>query len=75
MVILLQVLPGLAQPRILLLLSYGAMLWVMGMLVSWCSAACNNPVFADIVPEHLRRSAMSCLIPKWCISYPIKVAT
>mmetsp|Transcript_12335 Transcript_12335/g.34636 ORF Transcript_12335/g.34636 Transcript_12335/m.34636 type:complete len:131 (+) Transcript_12335:3-395(+) len=33
---------------------YAAVLMPMGLLVSWCAACCNNPVFSEIVPEHLR---------------------
>ncbi len=29
---------------------------VMGLSVSWCSAGCNSPVFADIVPPDMRTS-------------------
>jgi len=48
---LLKILPPLAG------VSFGpyfVLLWAMGMLVSWCATSCNNPVFADVVPEHLR---------------------
>ena len=26
----------------------------MGLLISWAAPACNNPLFAEIVPPHLR---------------------
>lgn len=34
---------------------YFVTLWAMGLLISWSATGCNNPVFADVVPEHLRR--------------------
>ena len=33
---------------------YGWMLVTLGLLKSWPASACNNPVFAEIVPPHLR---------------------
>ena len=30
------------------------MLVTMGLLKTWAAPACNNPVFAEIVPPHLR---------------------
>mmetsp|Transcript_5450 Transcript_5450/g.15171 ORF Transcript_5450/g.15171 Transcript_5450/m.15171 type:complete len:500 (+) Transcript_5450:565-2064(+) len=33
---------------------YMSVLILMGLTVSWCSAACIGPVFSEIVPEHLR---------------------
>lgn len=33
---------------------YTAVLGVMGLLISWAAPACNNPIFAEIVPPHLR---------------------
>jgi len=33
---------------------YFVTLWAMGLLISWSATGCNNPVFADVVPEHLR---------------------
>ena len=33
---------------------YGALLLVMGATISWAAPACNNPIFAEIVPPHLR---------------------
>lgn len=35
---------------------YGITLFVMGLSISWCSSGCNSPVFADIVPTHMRTS-------------------
>lgn len=33
---------------------YGSVLVIMGVLKVWAAPACNNPVFAEIVPPHLR---------------------
>lgn len=33
---------------------YGAILVTMGLLKVWAAPACNNPVFAEIVPPHMR---------------------
>ncbi|GAQ77780.1 major facilitator superfamily protein [Klebsormidium nitens] len=33
---------------------YGALLFLMATSISWCQSACNNPIFADIVPPDLR---------------------
>lgn len=33
---------------------YGAVFACMGLLISWAATACNNPIFAEIVPPHLR---------------------
>lgn len=33
---------------------YAMTLGVMGLSVSWCAAACNAPVFAEIVPPEMR---------------------
>jgi hypothetical protein len=33
---------------------YGALLLVMGATISWAAPACNNPIFAEIVPPELR---------------------
>ena len=33
---------------------YGWVLVTMGILKTWAAPACNNPVFAEIVPPHLR---------------------
>lgn len=33
---------------------YAGVLACMGLLISWAAPACNNPIFAEIVPEHLR---------------------
>lgn len=33
---------------------YAAVLGCMGLLISWAAPACNNPLFAQIVPSHLR---------------------
>jgi hypothetical protein len=34
--------------------TYGAMLLLFGLLTSWAAPACNNPIFAEIVPPSLR---------------------
>ena len=34
--------------------TYGLLLGCMGLLISWAAPACNNPIFAEIVPPHLR---------------------
>ena len=34
--------------------TYGLLLGLMGLLISWAAPACNNPIFAEIVPPHLR---------------------
>lgn len=33
---------------------YAAVLGSMGLLISWAAPACNQPIFAQIVPPHLR---------------------
>lgn len=33
---------------------YGITMVICGLLKSWAAPACNNPVFAEIVPAHLR---------------------
>ncbi|DBA71660.1 TPA: hypothetical protein ACH3X2_001115 [Trebouxia sp. C0005] len=38
---------------------YGSLLAVMGVLISWAAPACNNPIFAEIVPPHLRNMIYS----------------
>lgn len=35
---------------------HGAVFFILGFLMSWCAAATNNPIFADIVPEKSRTS-------------------
>ena len=32
----------------------GAVLLAMGATISWAAPACNNPIFAEIVPPELR---------------------
>ncbi len=34
--------------------TYGALLLLFGLLTSWAAPACNNPIFAEIVPPSLR---------------------
>ena len=38
---------------------YGSLLALMGVLISWAAPACNNPIFAEIVPPHLRNMIYS----------------
>jgi hypothetical protein len=33
---------------------YGAVFALMGLLSSWAATACNNPIFAEVVPQELR---------------------
>lgn len=33
---------------------YGVVLFLMGLSISWAAPACNNPIFAEIVPSHMR---------------------
>ena len=33
---------------------YGSVLFVFGLCISWAAPACNSPMFAEIVPEHMR---------------------
>ena len=33
---------------------YAIVLLLMGMSTSWAAPACNNPIFAEIVPSHMR---------------------
>lgn len=40
-------------------LVYGGLLAFMGVLISWAAPACNNPIFAEIVPPHLRNMIYS----------------
>ena len=48
----LQGLPQDGQPATVVV--YGCILITMGVLKVWAAPACNNPVFAEIVPPHLR---------------------
>ncbi|KAG2424845.1 hypothetical protein HYH02_015108 [Chlamydomonas schloesseri] len=34
--------------------AYGAVLVTMGLLITWASPACNQPIFAEIVPPDMR---------------------
>ncbi|XP_078444299.1 uncharacterized protein LOC144713566 isoform X1 [Wolffia australiana] len=36
--------------------SYGLVLFIMGLFISWNASATNNPIFAEIVPERSRTS-------------------
>ena len=47
-----QVLPALSYPNVVTM--YGVVLTVMGMFIAWPAPACNNPVFAEIVPPPMR---------------------
>jgi hypothetical protein len=33
---------------------YGVVLLLFGLLTCWAAPACNNPIFAEIVPPSLR---------------------
>ena len=33
---------------------YALVLLLMGMSISWAAPACNNPIFSEIVPTHMR---------------------
>ncbi|OIT40201.1 PREDICTED: uncharacterized protein LOC109237098 [Nicotiana attenuata] len=35
---------------------HGLVLIIMGLIISWCGSATNNPIFAEIVPERARTS-------------------
>lgn len=61
---------------------YGGLLAVMGILISWAAPACNNPIFAEIVPPHLRnmiysfdRCAPAILIKSVCCADRLQVCT
>ena len=45
-------LPALSYPNVVTM--YGVVLTVMGMFIAWPAPACNNPVFAEIVPPPMR---------------------
>ena len=47
-----QVLPHDGEPATVVM--YGVTMVICGLLKSWAAPACNNPVFAEIVPAHLR---------------------
>ena len=58
---------------------YGSLLALMGVLISWAAPACNNPIFAEIVPPHLRNMIYSfdrqaLYIPIACVSAFIQYA-
>eukprot|EP01024_Parvocaulis_polyphysoides_P057588 TRINITY_DN6137_c2_g2_i2.p1 TRINITY_DN6137_c2_g2~~TRINITY_DN6137_c2_g2_i2.p1 ORF type:complete len:468 (-),score=20.47 TRINITY_DN6137_c2_g2_i2:1666-2901(-) len=38
---------------------YGMILTMMGLTVTWAATACNNPIFAEIVPEEMRNIVYS----------------
>ncbi|KAK4353098.1 hypothetical protein RND71_028616 [Anisodus tanguticus] len=50
--ILLLLLPN--DPKTAML--HGLVLFIMGLIVTWCGSATNNPIFAEIVPERARTS-------------------
>ncbi|CAG9466628.1 unnamed protein product [Pedinophyceae sp. YPF-701] len=33
---------------------YGTVMFLMGLVISWCAPGCNSPMFAEIVPARLR---------------------
>jgi hypothetical protein len=41
---------------------YGAVLFAMGACIAAAAPACNNPVFAEIVPPELRNMVRSRLL-------------
>lgn len=45
---------------------YAAVLLLHGLLSSWCAPACNNPVFAEIVPVELRNMVSSVHMTTEC---------
>ncbi|GER47621.1 major facilitator superfamily protein [Striga asiatica] len=66
-IILAQVSTGLAVPLAAVLILglpddsstailHGFVFVVMGLVISWCAPATNNPIFAEIVPERARTS-------------------
>ncbi|CAA0823615.1 Major facilitator superfamily protein [Striga hermonthica] len=66
-IIMAQVSTGLAVPLAALLILglpddsstailHGVVFVVMGLVISWCVPATNNPIFAEIVPERARTS-------------------
>ncbi len=48
----LQVLPHDGESATVVM--YGFTMVLCGLLKSWAAPACNNPIFAEIVPAHLR---------------------
>ncbi|XP_059316107.1 uncharacterized protein LOC132066939 isoform X1 [Lycium ferocissimum] len=50
--ILLLLLPN--DPKTAML--HGLVLFIMGLIITWCGSATNNPIFAEIVPERARTS-------------------
>ena len=34
--------------------AYALLLVTAGLLKCWAAPACNNPIFAELVPQHLR---------------------
>ena len=48
----LQVLPHNGEPMTVTM--YSVAMVTCGLLKSWAAPACNNPIFAEIVPAHLR---------------------
>ena len=53
-VLLLRGLPTAAAATPAAAAAYGLVLLVKGVLTSWAAPACNNPVFAEIVPPDMR---------------------
>ncbi|PNH07170.1 hypothetical protein TSOC_006380, partial [Tetrabaena socialis] len=52
MVLLLRGMPLEATPNSAA--AYGTLLVLTGLLISWAAPACNNPVFAEVVPADMR---------------------
>ena len=49
---------------------YGAVLFLMGACIAAAAPACNNPVFAEIVPPELRNMVRSrLLLHAWQLLY------
>lgn len=52
MFLVLKVFPANGSPMAVAL--YASMFTVMGLTITWCAPACNNPMFAEIVPSSKR---------------------
>ena len=44
--------------------AYAIVLGLMGLSISWAAPACNNPIFAEIVPAHMRNMVYGAHLPK-----------
>lgn len=54
--VLLQVLPYSASAAAQSTSAYFWVLLFLGLTCSWCGGGCNSPIFAEIVPPHMRTS-------------------